>query len=249
MDVAPPVTPAAPDRHLPSGIPPARVLAPSRRPPPPECFELCYANEALRVRDRAIVVQFVGASGGEGTTTVASGFARAAGHTADPAAPAGGASSPAVLYVDCGFKGPAPRESAAPHLPSLSAAFLAGSPLVGAIAPVRDAAGVYWAWLGAADARGTPRCGPAGMARLFEALRARFSVVVLDCPAVSRGVGAPSYSPHCDGTVLVVRAKRTSAAAVGAARDRIERFGGRVIGTVFNRSRRPSRWFGGRHPR
>ena len=251
MDVA---ASASPEKVYPGLVPevadcerlPAKPAIRARRPLPSECFELYHAVETLRVRDRAMVVQFVGPSGGEGTTTVASGFARAAGQAVDPASAASEARLPGVLYVDCGIKRASRRNDADPNLPSLVAALLAGSPLMGAIAPVHDAVGVYRAWLGVADARGTPQCGPAGMARLFDALRRRFSIVVLDCPAASHGLEALWCASHCDGTLLVVRARRTRIGAVEAARDRIERFGGRVIGTVFNRSRRPSRWFGAR---
>jgi hypothetical protein len=58
---------------------PARTAPPNAQNPrqlPREYLELYHAVEAQRADDRAIVVQFVGALGGEGTTTVASGFAR-----------------------------------------------------------------------------------------------------------------------------------------------------------------------------
>lgn len=214
-----------------------RAASPDAQEPgqlPREYLELYQAVEAQRTDDRAIVVQFIGALGGEGTTTVASGFARAA-------ALATGAH--AVIYIDCDRVDCGAAPGSLP--PSLVEAFLTEMPPSAGIMLARNAAGLSWAWLGAVDDSG-PRCSPAAMGHLFDELRARFAVVVLDCPAAAEAPEALSLARHCDGTLLVVQAERTRTQAVAAARDSIEQFGGQVIGTVFNRARRLPRWLAGR---
>jgi Mrp family chromosome partitioning ATPase len=145
----------------------------------------------------------------------------------------------AVLYLDCGHVDRGAAPGGLP--PSLVEAFLTEMPPAAGILPARSAPGLCWAWLGAVDDDG-PRCSTAAMGHLSDELRVRFAVVVLDCPAAATAPETLSLSRHCDGTLLVVQAERTRSQAVALARDGIERFGGQVIGTVFNRSRRLPRW-------
>lgn len=205
----------------------APVVA-TEQPLPLEFIALYRSVEALRTNERGIVVQFAGASGRENSGTVASGFARAAGTAAG---------SRSVLYVDCDPAAARDR-SGAPVPRGLTDTFLARSPLTSATVPARDATGVSWARLGAAT------CGSADMARLLGALRERFAFVVLDCPSGAMGAEVMSLARHCDGTILVVAAKRTRARAVAASREIVERIGGQVVGTVFDGSTGQRRWFG-----
>jgi hypothetical protein len=205
-----------------------------------EYTELYYGVEELRVNDSAIVVQFTGPNGAEGTTTIASGFARAASLAAGPYSPSAPRPLLPVLYLDCGG-----GEMAAVggrgsqfQIGSLAEAFRSGESLAGAIFPAKGVAGVCWAWLGEMDASS----GSVAMADLMHCLRSHFSLVVLDCPAISRGIRALSLARHCDGTLLVVQAARTRMRSVEDACDRVNRLGGQVVGTVFNQFR-PTRWY------
>ncbi len=221
----------------------------SRTQAPAEWLELSYAVETLRVNHKPIVVQFLGAAPGVGTSTVASGFATAAGHAAIETMPVAGA--PAVLpvlFINCNpIESNTRRKSGRAIQPeSLVEAFRRDSLLLDTSVPTKDDTGVYSAWLGASDSTGAVYCNHLDMARLFEVLRGRFSLIVLDCPPVSKSFGALSLAPHCDGTLIVLRAAVTRASAVKAARERVERVGGQVIGTVFNRMSRKSSWFFGR---
>jgi Mrp family chromosome partitioning ATPase len=51
------------------------------------------------------------------------------------------------------------------------------------------------------------------------------------------GPEATALARHCDGSVLVVAAGKTSQSEIGAARRQIERVGGQVVGLVLNRER------------
>ena len=218
---------------------------PAWRQMPAEWLELSYAVETLRVNKKTSVLQFVGAASKVGTTTVASGFARVAGQAvAESMGGIGAGATLPVLFIDCNPGGPVSRrkKSRAAESKSLVEAFRNDSLALDIVVPTEDAAGVFRAWLGATDAAGATRCGPGDLARLFDLLRERFSLIVLDCPAIPCGVGALSLAPHCDGTVVVLRAAATRVQAVKAACDRIERVGGQVIGTVFNRVPRKTPW-------
>jgi Mrp family chromosome partitioning ATPase len=219
----------------------------SRQSFPSECVDLYHAVEAFRVHGRngAIIVQFVGPCGGEGTTTIASGFALAASELGRAARnPAGGDRHPAVLCVACAGEQPSRRQRAGPLHVSLVDAFVAGVFFPNAITTATDATGVCFARLGLVRTDGSLRCDTTDLARLFGALRERFQVVALDCSGTSE-TEALACARYCDGSVIVIQAERTPSRAVEAIRARIERCGGQVIGAVLNRSHRRRGWFGG----
>ena len=201
---------------------------PRNAPPPlPEIARLYYAIEALRTPDRPMVVQFVAANPGEGTTTLARGFA-------DMAA---AERSRSVLLVECGSA----RDADSPA-PSLVDAFEAGLPLMLASSPVAGSPNLRRASLSARKLPGLPA---ERLGQLVEALRRDHAVTVLDSPAATTAPEAIAISRFCDGSVLVVRAEATRGDAVEALRTGVERMGGQVIGAVLNRRRRTPRWLGG----
>ncbi|MGD0109724.1 MAG: hypothetical protein ABSC06_37720 [Rhodopila sp.] len=217
----------------------AVAAAPSLPSLPSEFADLYHSVEALRLDGQtgAIIVQFLGPCGGEGTTTIASGFARAAGCLAcvGPAAeaPPNRDRLHAALFLDCGAERSPFRSNAGPRPISLVDAFVSGLPILDAVLPVHEAVGVFRARLGLANAAGSLQCDAATLGQLFGVLRERFQVVALDCSGTSEAA-AFACSPHCDGTLLVIRAKRTRSGTVEAVRAGIERRGGQVIGAVFN---------------
>jgi len=185
----------------------------------PEFRQLFYAIEAAREEDRPAVLQFLAASAGEGTSTVARGFAEVA------AAEYGGS----VLLVDCVGAWPTP-------LPGLVEAWRDGRPLAGVITADRATVGLDRARLSSGE---NPLLDlGAGEARaLFAALGERFRTVVLDCAPALACPETLALARAVDGTVLVVRAEAARRAAVLEARQRIERVGGHCIGAVMNRHR------------
>ncbi len=197
---------------------------------PPEFERLFYAVEALRAGDRPIVLQFAGVAGAEGATTVASGFARAA---------AAGHARP-VLFLDCHpdrAHGTARRSS-----PGLIEACRQGRAFAASVAAVEGSPNLRWARLAEGDA-GVAGRAAAEIRALMELARQNHPVVVLDSPGVGTSPVSAALSRFCDGTVLVVQAGKTGAAAVRGAKAQVERFGGQIVGSVLNRHRQAApRW-------
>ncbi len=197
---------------------------------PPEFERLFYAVEALRAGDRPIVLQFAGVAGAEGATMVASGFARAA---------AAGHARP-ILFLDCHLDrapGTALRSS-----PGLIEAHRQGRALAASVAAVEGSPNLRWGRLAEGDV-GVAGRGAAEIRALMDLARQNHPIVVLDLPGVGASPVSAALSRFCDGTVLVVQAGTTGAAAVRAAKAQVERFGGQVVGSVLNRHRQAApRW-------
>ena len=210
---------------------------------PAEWHKLNIAIEALRSTSRTLVVQFVGPARQVGTTIVASGFATAAAQSLmGNRSPAAVQTARSVLLVDCDFPHAKPRRRARDDRPAetLLQAFHRDDSL-GTILGAPIIHGVVRARLGVIDDNGAPRCGAEELTRLFEAVRDRFSLVVLDSPPAEVNLASLLLAARCDGTLMVVRAAVTKSNALQSTRQEIEQAGGRVIGVVFNRAGAPGR--------
>ena len=73
--------------------------------------------------------------------------------------------------------------------------------------------------------------------KLYGTLRQRYSLIVVDSPAVFAGQQTLTLAAAADETVLVVEAERTALADVSRARTALERRGASVLGMVMNKSR------------
>ncbi len=73
--------------------------------------------------------------------------------------------------------------------------------------------------------------------RLYGSLRDRYSLVIVDCPAVFAGQQTLMVAAAADDTVLVVEAEQTALADVARARAALEQRGAGVLGLVMNKSR------------
>jgi Mrp family chromosome partitioning ATPase len=196
-------------------------------------------------------VQFVAASRGEGTSTVAREFARfAAGRASRPVwlidlDLLGGGQYEAILGDPTRF-GPLGRPAAATPDGSM---FFTVQP------PARDKDGRVMpdgAYLSAQQAGGSRlwvtrfraemlRSGQAPQltpeADYWKAMRRHADWIVVDAPAAERSSAAVAIAPLVDCTVLVVAAEGRDTRAPAALRDAIEQAGGRCAGIVFNRAR------------
>jgi Mrp family chromosome partitioning ATPase len=72
---------------------------------------------------------------------------------------------------------------------------------------------------------------------LFDLLRRRFAVTVIDCPPVLPCRESAVIGTVADGTVLVVEAERTRRADIASTREALDRLGATVLGSVLNRRR------------
>lgn len=191
----------------------------------PDFVKLYYAVEALRSRERAVVIQFVASTPGEGTSTVASQFARVAASE----------SGQAVLFVDCD-----------PHsrgIPGRGAPVAALVDVLDGGASKRlehDALGAAESYLSARLAGGRHALlqyqGNA-LGELFDRCRSNFDITVLDCPAATQNPDSLALARYCDGTVLVVEAEKTRRPVIQSVLAELERFGGQTIGMTLNRRR------------
>ncbi|WP_428374702.1 hypothetical protein [Lichenicoccus sp.] len=199
------------------------VRAEAGEPPDPQILLLLHAITSLNEQHRPFVLQVIAALQGEGTSRVASALADAAAR--EIGLP--------VLLLDCS----APAASPAAEMvksPSLIDAFRDSASSEAALRSLGP--NLLLARLSNA-ASGVLGMSPQDLQLMFDALRKRFAMVVLDCPAALSNPGAVGLARSCDGTALVVRAETTPRAAVMQARTLIDRLGGQVIGVVLNRHR------------
>ena len=199
---------------------------------------------------RGRVIQFVSATSGEGTSTVAREFARLA---------AVRARKPVWLIDgDLAQQGQLDAIAAEPERFGRLAAPVKASPDGSAFYAVtppmrgRDGLPVPPARLMTARAclggrlfvtrfhmeltRAGQRVEPLGEARYWAALRRHADTVVIDTPAADRSDMAITLAPFIDATILVVAAETTAAGDPVALRDEIDAVGGQIAGVVMNRS-------------
>ncbi|EHI98314.1 capsular exopolysaccharide family [Clostridium sp. DL-VIII] len=72
------------------------------------------------------------------------------------------------------------------------------------------------------------------MTKLIEALRERYDIVILDSAPLQAVTDAQILSTKADGTILVVRAKRTSRESVIDAKRLLDKVGANILGTVLH---------------
>ncbi len=198
----------APPRTRPA---PAR---PAALPPRPEFVRLHHLVEAQRAAGQSLTLMLVAAKAGQGATTLADGYA-------------------AVSILEPGATlllrfGDAPDFDRRDNRPGLVEAHRQDA-LEAAILPQTSDAPAQ-ARLGAAASTDELRT-------LLALLRARFRTIVIDAPPVLDQPDALPLARLVDGIVLVAEAGRARVDEVQEARLQLERAGGSVIGSVFNRAR------------
>ena len=195
-------------------------------------------------------IQFVSATRGEGTSTVARAFARAAaGRGArgvwlvelDVMAGAQFAAFADGAYGPLGEPGragpddsaffqvvPPPDEAEAP--PPAAASYLEAWPLAGE---------AFWVTRFKAE-----RLRPGQSVRLtgsgdyWRALKPFADLIVVDAPAAERSRAAAAVAPHMDATVVVVSADNDDPSGPTLLRDGVRAAGGRCAGMILNRAPR-----------
>jgi Mrp family chromosome partitioning ATPase len=198
------------------------TASPSR----PEFVRLFHAVSSLNSRDQPFVLQFLSSTKGEGTSTVAANFVRAA--TAEH--------SRWGLLIDCAPRGRAMTQRPRSNRPSLIEAFQSSGTIEAAIHAVPGNSAMMVARL-AYSANPLVFIDAAELRRLFDLIKQTFPIIALDCSPVDECPDSLAMARHCDGTVLVVRAETTPRNAIVETRVAIDRFGGQLIGLVFNRCR------------
>lgn len=70
---------------------------------------------------------------------------------------------------------------------------------------------------------------------VYRRVREQFELVVIDCPPVDDGAYTRLLPDTTDGVVLVVQAEKTRPAVIARAKDLVQQAGGQVLGAVLNR--------------
>ena len=199
---------------------------------------------------QARVVQFVAASGGEGTSTLARGLARfVAGRAHRPVwlVDLDLVNSPqyAAIAADPGHFGEIGRQASAS--PDGSAFFTIQPPAMGPDGKPWQAARYLvshpvggpklWITRFRREAlRGNQTVHVVSSGDYWNALRRHAELVVIDAPAADRSNAALVVAPFVDATVLVVAADDEDGSGPAALRDAIQAAGGHCAGLVFNRA-------------
>jgi Mrp family chromosome partitioning ATPase len=187
----------------------------------PELIKLFYTVEATRPKGAAFVLQFLSTLPGEGTTTIARGFAAVASKH----------SKKHVLLVDCGV----PPEGVPPYVEeTLLDAYRKGEEVQRALSRTDGNEDFCFARL-SNSLHPLMEIDGAELTHLLSKLEEKFSVIVFDCPAATKNPDSVALSRYCDGTILVVRAEYARIAVIAEVQDGIRRVGGEVVGVVFNR--------------
>jgi succinoglycan biosynthesis transport protein ExoP len=93
--------------------------------------------------------------------------------------------------------------------------------------------GLYLMARGAMPPNPTDLLGSERMKDVIRDLRGSFDFVLIDSPPAVAVSDAVVLSIHCDGVVLVLRARRTPAEAVQRVVERLDTAGARILGTVL----------------
>ena len=185
-------------------------------PPRPELGALLARVAVMAGDQRAVVLQVVATSHGEGTTTVARELAAALARQVWCR----------VALVDASAL---PTD---PALPSL-AAFARGEDPV--LRPARIGGQDVAVARLAGPGDGTPRLE--SLRALFAWMRSQYTVTVVDCAPILPCREAAVLGAVADGTLLVVEAERARRGELAKAREALEQLGATMLGTVLNKRR------------
>lgn len=139
-----------------------------------------------------------------------------------------------VLLVDGDLRRPRLHDVFGfPQTPGLTNALVSGEPPMSLVRPT-DVDGLSVLTAGAAPPNPAELLGGTRMAELLDAIGRGFDMVIIDTPPVLIASDAAILSRHAGGTLLVVRAGRTQAAALRDAMQQLANVGTQVMGTVLN---------------
>jgi protein-tyrosine kinase len=170
------------------------------------------------------IIQFSTAYDGEGASTVSYAVADVAARTFGKR----------VLLIHAGSN----PEWSSPQSPIFSLEEVAyGNVSFDSVVAGPQVSSINVASLGLSDARDHPPRMRELIGVLFNRLRDRFDLVIMDAPAILTNFQTAALSEFTDGTVLVVEAERTRGPVARRAIQLVEANGGRVLGAVLNKRR------------
>lgn len=139
-----------------------------------------------------------------------------------------------VLLVDGDLRRPRLHDVFGfPQTPGLTNALVSGESPMTLVRPT-EVEGLSVLTAGAAPPNPAELLGGTRMAELLDTVGRGFDMVIIDTPPVLIASDAAILSRHAGGTLLVVRAGRTQAAALRDAMQQLANVGTQVVGTVLN---------------
>jgi len=187
-----------------------------------------YRSLIIALPDRACrLVQVIAANRGEGTSTVARGLAAAAASVGNAKVLLCDATSEHDEFTHFGMKFAGA---------SLNDVCTGRSDLRLAVEPVPSRSFSICA-LADPGAGARVAVNVDSVFPVLDRLREQYDLIVIDSPAVNRGILGPALTKKADGVVFVVEAERTRAPVVAEAQRVIEINGGRLLGTILNKRR------------
>jgi Mrp family chromosome partitioning ATPase len=169
--------------------------------------------------DQPRIVELIAAHAGEGTSTIARGLA---------------ATAAAILRSDVLLVDASSGPPSLLHRPGLADG-PAGPASIGA-AVTACAPGVHRARLVSSGIRPELLRRP-GLSPLWDLLRARYALTILDAPALESGIDGIALAAQVDSVLVVVEAEKTRAPVVQRLMDLLRRAGAPVAGAILNKRR------------
>ncbi len=188
-----------------------------------EIARLYHSIDALRTDAGPQVIQFIGSVEGEGTSSVASGFARFIASVVEKK----------TLLLHC-----SPPAAARDGGYLVLQEELQRGSTISEVFNGADEAALVPACLVRVEASMPRFVDSQSSSDLLRQLREIFSWVIIDSSPLSLSSAGLMFSRHSDGVVLVVEADRTRRAVVQGTQEQIVKSGGKVLGVVLNKRRR-----------
>jgi capsular exopolysaccharide synthesis family protein len=121
--------------------------------------------------------------------------------------------------------------------PGLTDVLLGSTSIEHALQPIEQRAGLTLLSAGQVPPNPSELLGSTHMAKLLAELRADFDSIIIDAPPLLHVTDAVVLSAHADGTMLVIRERRTTKDQVSRARAALNAVDARFLGVVVNMAR------------
>jgi Mrp family chromosome partitioning ATPase len=170
-----------------------------------------------------VVLHFVAATVGEGVSTLSSEFALIASRVKDSH----------VLLLDADkVQLTTANQFGCDTDVGILDVLLAGKPIDADLVPVADREGLR---VGVLAGQRSPPLSRKAMPALYQQLRSKYEVTVIDCPAIFSERYMELSPEAADGIVLVVQAERNRPEILRRAQSLVEDAGGKFLGAILNR--------------
>jgi len=172
------------------------------------------------------VIQFIGSREGEGTSTIVREFARISARKFDKT----------VFLLDADSQKPSQHISfnIKPEY-GLEDILDNNIPLERALYKANETANLFVGLLSVDSASNAQVFNSARLDYLWEQLRQRFDLILVDSPPATLSPDGSAISQRVDGTVLVLEAEKTRWPVAESVKDKVTNNGGKILGVILNK--------------